>query len=69
MKNLFKLAGVLAMAGVLSSCDNAKKTMADYRIVPLPQEITQSTDGSFELNRSVKIIYPENNEAMRRNAG
>uniref|UniRef100_UPI00359F3B27 beta-N-acetylhexosaminidase n=1 Tax=Prevotella heparinolytica TaxID=28113 RepID=UPI00359F3B27 len=69
MKTLFKLAGVLAMAGVLASCSNAKKTVADYRIIPLPQEITQSTDGSFELNRSVKIIYPENNEAMRRNAG
>lgn len=68
MKTLFKLTGLLAITGVLAACGNAQKTTADYRVIPLPQEIIEST-GNFELNRSVKIVYPENNEKMQRNAG
>lgn len=69
MRTLFKLAGMLAIVGAMTSCNDAKKTTADYRIIPMPQEIIENTEGNFELGRGVKIIYPENNEKMRRNAG
>lgn len=68
MKTLFKQVGLLVIIGVLVSCDNSKKTMADYRIIPLPQEIIKNADGDFKVSGNVKIIYPENNEKMRRNA-
>lgn len=67
MKILFKLIGLLAITGALGSCNNSEKTMADYRIIPLPQEVVKA-DGGFKLSENVKIVYPEHNEKMQRNA-
>lgn len=67
MKRLFKLAGLLAMTGLLFSCQN-EKTTANYQVIPLPQEITTAPDGEFTLSSGVKIVYPEGNEMMARNA-
>lgn len=68
MKKLFKLTGLLAMAGLLASCNN-EKTAANYQVIPLPQEITVAPSGEFTLSNGVKILYPEGNEMMQRNAG
>lgn len=51
MRTLFKLAGMLAIVGAMTSCNDAKKTTADYRIIPMPQEIIKNTEGNFELGR------------------
>ncbi|MCD8182765.1 MAG: glycoside hydrolase family 20 protein [Bacteroides sp.] len=67
MKRLFKLAGLLAMTGLLFSCQN-EKTTANYQVIPLSQEITTAPDGEFTLSSGVKIVYPEGNEMMARNA-
>ena len=67
MRNLFKIAGLLALTGFISSC-NDKETTANYQVIPLPQEITTAQSQPFTLNGSVKIIYPEGNEKMQRNA-
>ncbi|MDE5694183.1 MAG: glycoside hydrolase family 20 zincin-like fold domain-containing protein, partial [Duncaniella sp.] len=69
MLKLSRLATLLAMAGILVSC--AKETTnANYNTIPLPQEITASPGGGeFTLDSSTKIIYPDGNEMMRRNAG
>lgn len=67
MKKLFKLAGLLAMTGLLVSC-SSNKTTANYQVIPLPQEITAAPDGEFVLSSGVKIIYPEGNDMMKRNA-
>ena len=58
MRNLFKIAGLLALTGFISSC-NEKETTANYQVIPLPQEITTAQSQPFTLNGSVKIIYPE----------
>lgn len=55
------------MTGLLFSCQN-EKTTANYQVIPLPQEITTAPDGEFTLSSGVKIVYPEGNEMMARNA-
>lgn len=67
MKKMFKRAGRLAVIGVMFACTAGQKS-ADYRVVPLPQEITEKQAQSFTLGSDVKIVYPEGNEAMQKNA-
>lgn len=67
MKNLLKMATAIAMTGWLCSC-SGEKTAANYQVIPIPQEIVMAANGEFALNSNVKIIYPEGNEAMQRNA-
>lgn len=53
----------------LSGCspDSVRNTKADYQIVPLPRQIMNlSQDAFFELNKSTKIVYQENNEESYR---
>ena len=45
MRNLFKIAGLLALTGFISSC-NDKETTANYQVIPLPQEITTAQSQS-----------------------
>lgn len=67
MRKMFKQAACVAVIGVMFACTAGRKS-ADYRVVPLPQEITEKQGQSFVLNGNVKIVYPEGNEAMRKNA-
>lgn len=67
MKKMFKLAGWLVVMGVMFAC-SAEQKSADYRVVPLPQEIVGKQGQSFTLAGNVKIVYPEGNETMRKNA-
>ena len=67
MKQFLKLTGCLAVAGLFASCQSAQQE-ADYQIIPLPQEIVTAQGGAFILKSGVKILYPEGNEKMQRNA-
>lgn len=67
MRNLFKVAGLLAVAGLITSCHSEQK-VADYQVIPLPQEITTAEGTPFVLDGGVKIIYPEGNDKMQKNA-
>ena len=67
MRNLFKVAGMLAFTGLIASC-NSEQKVADYQVIPLPQEITTAQGTPFVLDGGVKIIYPEGNEQMQKNA-
>ena len=67
MKQLLKLTGCVALAGLMSSCDSVQEE-ANYQIIPLPQEIVTSQVNPFILKSGVKILYPEGNEKMQRNA-
>lgn len=67
MKHFLKLAGCLAIAGIVVSCQQNKKE-ANYQIIPLPQEIAVEQGSPFLLEGDVKILYPEGNEKMQRNA-
>ena len=67
MRKLFRLAGILTVTGALAAC-SGEKTTANYHTIPIPQEIKITSEGEFVLNSGTKIIYPDGNEKMRRNA-
>ncbi|MDR1370115.1 MAG: family 20 glycosylhydrolase [Dysgonamonadaceae bacterium] len=67
MKGIIKLFGMITVSGVLFSCSGSLKE-ADYQVVPLPQEIIDVMGNSFVLDDGVKILYPQGNEEMKRNA-
>lgn len=52
------------------SCGGSSKEAqpANYRVIPLPGEIRTSDGMPFTLTRSTKIVIPEGNEKMQRNA-
>ena len=59
--------GILFLCcGLLSCTDNTPK--ADYRVVPLPQEITEKNGSDFVLNAETQIVYTKDNAVMERNA-
>ena len=58
---------VLLLLGVVVAC-SPKQEEADYRVVPLPQEITTVNGTPFILDNGVKILYPEGDADMQRNA-
>lgn len=69
MKKSFLLGGIFVLSLWGTSCQQPAAT-ADYRIVPCPQQIdtTANKGESFVLNSRTKIVYPEGNEKMGRNA-
>lgn len=62
-KNIFAIA---LFGCALLSCAN--KATADYRIVPLPQEVTMTEDKGFTLTERTTIAFQGGNGQMERNA-
>jgi hexosaminidase len=55
----------------MTSCGSGgsnSTTVADYEVIPLPGEIIASEGAAFTLSSATKIIFPEGNEKMQRNA-
>ena len=46
-----------------------KTEIADYRVIPLPQEVELAEDNPFVIQSGTLILYPESNELLKRNAG
>ena len=68
MKTIFHSAMFIASVLWFSACSEPT-TEANFHVIPAPQTMTEQPDGgSFLLGSDVKIIYPEGNEAMERNA-
>lgn len=68
MNKVMKTVAAAAITGCLCAQADMKAVEVDYRVVPLPQEVSVSP-GGFALGKDVRIVYPEGNEAMKRNAG
>ena len=68
MKSLYRLLGTVVMAGALAACSSGNLPKADYQVIPLPQQVAADKNGTFRLDNSVKIIYPDGNEQMQKNA-
>lgn len=70
MKKISKFMTLLATVGLLFSCDGSKKEekQANYQVIPLPNEITTSEGAPFILTSSTKIVIPDGNEKIQRNA-
>ena len=66
-KNLMGRAGLFAAGCMLFSCSSEVKE-ANYQIIPIPQEIVMGQDGAFTLANGTKVLYPEGNEKMQKNA-
>lgn len=67
MKKLLRTTVTAALVGLVTSCQSVQKE-ADYRIIPIPQEVVAGQGSPFVLNKNVRILYPEGNEEMKRNA-
>lgn len=69
MKKIYGIC-LLISAFLLASCgDNGKEAVeANYDVVPLPNEMTLSEGDAFILTRTTRIVYPEGNAKMQRNA-
>ena len=51
---------------VCVACSAGAERVADYRVVPLPNQIETKAGEPFVLEDGVAVCYPEGNEAMRR---
>lgn len=71
MKSIIRLSMTLALICLMTSCGSGgsnSTTVADYEVIPLPGEIIVSEGAAFTLSSATKIIFPEGNEKMQRNA-
>ena len=62
-----KLILPLLLIGVLLSGCTGKSAVADYRVVPLPQDVALSDEASFTLTANTPIVC-SGDEVMQRNA-
>ena len=51
----------------MASCQSSVE-QADYQVIPMPHEIVAAQGSPFVLKSGVKILYPEGNAQMQRNA-
>ncbi len=58
---------VLSLCAVFASCAH-KAPVADYRVVPLPQEISLMDDEAFVLTGNTSIVCQSDDDAMKSNA-
>ncbi len=66
-KSFISSAALLAASCLFFSCSSNVKE-ADYNVIPLPAEITLGQGSGFTLTDGTKIMFPEGNEKMQRNA-
>ncbi len=65
--NLLILSAIALLLGACASGSKETQT-ANYNVVPLPSEITMSEGEPFILTSATKIVFPDGNEKMQRNA-
>jgi hexosaminidase len=68
MRKINKLLISVLFAGALMACGKTTTGEANYQIIPLPQEISNVEGQPFMLTSATKVVYPEGNEMMKRNA-
>lgn len=66
-KTLISIVGILCFAGILFA-QSASNPRANYRVIPLPNDISLQATSAFVLNSKVQILYPTKNEKMKKNA-
>ncbi|WP_337570132.1 beta-N-acetylhexosaminidase [Hallella sp.] len=59
------LAAFMSFAGAMAADDNR---VADYDVIPLPQEVTLTQKGAFVLTGATPIVYPEGDEQLKNDA-
>lgn len=64
MRKSFLITGMLLLLGAFFTTAQ----IANYKVIPMPLSIEQGKEKAFVLNKNTKILYPNNNEKMKRNA-
>ena len=68
MKRRNILSTIALLLGTAVSLAQGVQQTANYRVVPLPQEINMKTGQGFTLNAQTRIAYPQGNETLKRDA-
>ncbi|RLT81603.1 beta-N-acetylhexosaminidase [Bacteroides acidifaciens] len=64
-----KLIAISVISVVIAVCDTSERVEADYgNVIPLPHEIVMVDGNSFVVEKDTRILYPENNVLLERNA-
>ena len=64
-----KLITISVIFVVIAACDISERVEADYRnVIPLPHEIVMVAGNSFVVEKDTRILYPEDNVLLERNA-
>lgn len=62
-----KIAASIAFFSLMTpTAMNAQ--MADFHVVPMPQKVTATQGGAFQLTPKTLICYPSSNKALKREA-
>jgi len=67
MKRFKKCIATVMLSGLIASCF-AQVSKGNYQVIPLPQEIINNQGEPFIINNAVKIVCPQRNNKMRKNA-
>ena len=68
MKYVKSLLGLTMVGTMLFSCSSEVQE-ASYNVIPLPQSIAMNAQGSpFVLSDGTKVLYPQGNELLKKNA-
>lgn len=59
---------ITLLISIMSLCSATAANTADYRVVPLPQQITLSGKAPFVLDGNVMVVAPETDELLTRDA-
>lgn len=68
MRKFTKPLMFVALAGTLLACTKQTTGEANYQVIPLPLEVSTSEGQPFVLTSATKVVYPEGNDLMARNA-
>ncbi len=68
MRKFTKLLLFVGIVGSLLACSKQTTGEANYQVIPLPQEVISSEGQPFKLSSATKVVYPEGNDLMARNA-
>lgn len=66
--NLLKRLVLPLFAVILFSSGISSRNVAYYQVIPLPQEIVQTEQTAFTLNKKTRIVYTPGNEMLKKNA-
>ena len=64
-KKLIQLVAAICLTGIFSSVSAANPT-ANYKVIPLPNEISVQQGQAFILNNQVQIVYPLKNKMLHK---
>lgn len=62
------LAGAFMLLLAVAGYAQSMKTMANYRVIPLPRQIHLTKGAGFVLNANTKIVYPADNAVLKKDA-